>query len=200
MSRAVTSKSAKPTADRRKTILYVTLGVIIVAIVVGVGLASRVPKAASNATTTSTLKVGDTAPNFSVQTDAGPFDLANVSSPVLVEIFATWCPHCQRETTVLNDLAAKDQGKIAIVAVSGSPYGMDGSSPESQADVNTFGQQFNVRYPIAFDPDPNLGVAKQYIGTGFPTLVLINKDKKVVWMSSGETPEATIVNAISALK
>jgi thiol-disulfide isomerase/thioredoxin len=199
MSRAVSSKSAKSASpDRRKLILYVTLGVIVVALIVGVGLASRVPKAASTASTTSTLKVGDTAPEFSVQTNAGPFDLAQVSTPVLVEIFATWCPHCQRETVVLNDLSAKYAGKVAVVAVSGSPFGMDGSSAESLADVNTFGQQFRVGYPLAFDPDNR--VASEYIGTGFPTLVLIDKQKKVVWKSSGETPEATITKAIASAK
>lgn len=199
MSRAVSSKSAKSASpDRRKLILYVTLGVIVVALIVGVGLASRVPKAASTASTTSTLKVGDTAPEFSVQTNAGPFDLAQVSTPVLVEIFATWCPHCQRETVVLNHISAQYAGKLAVVAVSGSPYGMDGRTPESLADVNTFGQQFRVGYPIAFDPAT--AVAAQYIGTGFPTLVLIDKQKKVVWKSSGETPEATITKAIASAK
>jgi thiol-disulfide isomerase/thioredoxin len=73
---------------------------------------------------------------------------------------------------------------------------MDGSSPETQTDVNTFGAQFGVRYPLAFDPDE--AVAKQYIGTGYPTLVLINAQKKVVWTSSGETPEATIETAIAS--
>jgi thiol-disulfide isomerase/thioredoxin len=199
MSRAV-SKSAKSSApDRRKLILYVTLGIIIVALVVGVGLASRVPKAASTPTAgASNLKVGDTAPEFSVQTNAGPFDLAQVSTPVLVEIFATWCPHCQRETTVLNHLAAKYAGKVAVVAISGSPYGMDESTPESLADVNTFGQQFQVGYPLAFDPTD--AVAQQYISTGFPTLVLVDSKKKVVWQSSGETPEATIAKALASAK
>jgi thiol-disulfide isomerase/thioredoxin len=196
MSRAVPSKSAKPATDRRKIIVYVTIGIVIAAVIIGVGLASRVPKAASTSSITSTLKVGDVAPEFSVQTNAGPFDLKQVSTPVLVEIFATWCPHCQHETAALNALATKDPGKVAIVAVSGSPFGMDGSSPETQTDVNTFGAQFGVRYPLAFDPDE--AVAKQYIGTGYPTLVLINAQKKVVWTSSGETPEATIETAIAS--
>jgi thiol-disulfide isomerase/thioredoxin len=180
----------------RQTILYATLAIVVIAIVVAVGLASRVPKAASDTFAQSSLKVGDTAPEFSVATNAGPFDLAQVSTPVLLEIFATWCPHCQRETTVLNDVAAKYAGKVALVAVSGSERAMDGNSPESLADVNTFGQQFGVRYPIAFDPD--LKVAHAYIQAGFPTLVLIDKTKKVVWVRDGEIPEADILKAVKA--
>ena len=132
-----------------------------------------------------------------MSTNAGSFDLAQVQTPVLLEVFATWCPHCQRETVILNDLAAKYAGKLAIVAVSGSPYGIDGTHPESQLDVNQFGSQFNVRYPIAFDPD--LKVAGLYLKEGFPTIVLIDPAKKIRWMRSGETPEAEIVKGIKSV-
>jgi len=188
MSRA----AAKP-ADRRKIILYATIAVVIIAIVVAIGLASRtnvVPNAASQTNASSALKVGDTAPPFSVQTTAGPFNLEQISSPVLLELFATWCPHCQRETAVMNSVATKYAGKVAIVAVSASPYGIDGSSPESAADVNNFGAQFQVRYPLAYDAQ--LSVAHAYLKEGFPTLVLIDGSKKVRWMTSGETKESDI--------
>jgi len=193
MSRAVASKSS---TDRRKIVLYAVIGVVILAVIVGVGLASRnsVPKAASNAPMDSKLKAGNTAPEFTASTNAGQFDLAQVSTPVLLEVFATWCPHCQRETTVLNDLATKYAGKLAIVAVSGSPYGIDGSSAESQTDVNRFGAQFQVRYPLAYDPD--LKVAQLYLQGGFPTLVLIDKNKKITWIKSGEVAEPDFVKAI----
>ena len=116
---------------------------------------------------------------------------------MLLEVFATWCPHCQRETVALNDIAAKYAGKVAMVAVSGSPYGVDGSSPETQNDVNGFGEHFAVRYPVAFDPD--LKVAQLYLKAGFPTLVLIDKNKKIRWMQSGEIPEADMVKAINSV-
>ena len=188
-------KSSAP-ADRRKLILYATLGVVLIAIVVAVGLAQRnaIPKAASEAPIQAKLKVGDTAPNFSVATNAGPFDLSQISEPVLLEVFATWCPHCQRETATLNDLTTKYGGKVAIVAVSGSPQGMNGSDPESQADVNAFGAQFNVRYPIAYDPD--LKVAQLYLQGGFPTLVMIDKSKKITTVKSGEVTQADLEKAI----
>jgi thiol-disulfide isomerase/thioredoxin len=191
-------KSSAP-ADRRKLIVYATLAVVLIAIVVAVGLAQRnaIPKAASEAPIQSTLKVGDVAPSFSVATNAGPFDLSQVNEPVLLEVFATWCPHCQRETATLNDLAAKYGGKVAIVAVSGSPQGMNGSDPESQADVNAFGAQYSVRYPLAYDPD--LKVAQEYLKGGFPTLVLIDKNKKVTWIKDGEVSEPDLVKALKGV-
>jgi len=196
MSQAATTKSRPP--DRRKLIGIVTLVVIVVGLFVVVGLLSRpntiVPESATKAVGSSKLKVGDTAPEFTAQTNAGNFDLQSVSTPVLLEVFATWCPHCQRETIVLNDLATKYQGKLAMVAVSGSATDATGSAPETQTDVNAFGAAYKVRYPIAFDPE--LKVAGLYLKTGFPTLVLIGTNKKIVWMQDGEVTEATLEKAI----
>jgi len=191
--------AVKRPADRRKLILYATLAIVLIAIVVAVGLSSRnvVPQNATESPIQSNLKVGDKAPEFAVQTDAGPFDLDQTSGPVLLEVFATWCPHCQRETSVMNDIATKYQGKVAIVAVSGDAKDMNYTGPESQVDVNRFAQTFNVRYPVAFDSD--LKVAHEYLRAGFPTLVLIDKNKKVVWETDGETPESAIVKAIDRL-
>jgi thiol-disulfide isomerase/thioredoxin len=197
MSQAV----SPPSSNRRRTIvIYAVLTLIVVAAIGVIGYfnsTQTVPKAAANAPSESKLKVGDAAPTFATQTNAGPFDLAQVSTPVLLEVFATWCPHCQRETTVLNDLAGKYGGKLAIVAVSGSPYAIDGTTPESQVDVNRFGAQFSVRYPIAYDP--SLNVSGLYLKGGFPTLVLIDASKKVRYIASGERPEAEIVKAIKGV-
>ena len=191
------SRTAAASPDRRKLILWIVIAVVVIGIVVAVGLASRtvVPENATKAVGQSTLKVGDTAPEFTVQTNAGTFDLNNVSAPVLLEVFATWCPHCQRETAVLNDLAGKLAGKVAIVAVSGDAFDINHQGPETQADVNGFAQQFGVRYPIAFDPD--LKVAAAYLKDGFPTLVVIGKDKKIRWMTSGEAKESDIAAALN---
>jgi thiol-disulfide isomerase/thioredoxin len=198
MSARTSARKPSSSPDRRKLVMYGTLALVVIAIVVAVGLSSRVQKAATDVPISdSKLKPGDTAPAFSIATNEGNFDLSQVSTPVLLEVFATWCPHCQHETVVLNDIAGKYAGKLAMVAASGSAQGMDGSSPETQNDVNAFGEHFNVRYPIAFDPQ--LKVAQLYIKGGFPTLVLIDKNKQIRWMQSGEVPEADLVKAINGV-
>jgi hypothetical protein len=80
--------------------------------------------------------------------------------------------------------------------VSGSNVGIDGSSPASQADVIGFAQKFNVAYPIAFDPD--LKVAGAYLQTGFPTIVIIKKDKTISYVGDGEIAASTLDKAIQA--
>ena len=186
------AKAKTRPADLRKIIIYATIAVVVIGIIVAVALASRVPTVG-----TSTLKIGDTAPDFAVQSNAGPFDSKSVSTPVLLEVFATWCPHCQRETKILNDIASTYQGKIAMISVSGDGYNMTHTGPESLDDVNAFAKQYNVRYPIAFDPD--LNVAQKYLQTGFPTIVLIDKNKKITFMKDGEVPQKDIVKAIKAV-
>jgi thiol-disulfide isomerase/thioredoxin len=192
--------SRRPPADRRKPILYVTLGLIAVGLIVTVALLSRnpsiVPQSATETHVQSTLKVGETAPSFAVSTTAGPFDLATATTPVVLEIFATYCPHCQRMTKVIDALYAKYGKQVNFVAVSGSAVGQDGNTPSSQADVIGFAQKYDVRYPIAYDPD--LKVAGEYLQSGFPTFVIIKADKTVSYIADGELPQLTLETAIKA--
>lgn len=144
---------------------------------------------ASQAPMSALLTVGTTAPEFQALSTAGSFDLAKTKKPVFLEVFATWCPHCQRETAVLNRLYPQFKSKVDFIAVSGSGTGMDGLAA-TQNDVVQFAQRFNVKYPIAFDG--TLTVANDYLQGGFPTIVIIASNKKIVYLTSGEIPEATL--------
>lgn len=181
----------------RKIIIYATLAVIAIFAIVAVALANRVSHAALTTNPSTVLKVGDTAPPFTVTTNIGPFDLAAVSTPVFLEVFATWCPHCQHEVPVVDALARSYAGKVTFVGVTGSPYGIDGSSPENQADLDGWVQKLNVTYPVAFDPD--LKVANAYLQGGYPTVVVIGADKKIHYIGSGELAPAVLAKAIDSV-
>ncbi len=131
--------------------------------------------------------MGQKAPEFQTPTTDGPFDLASADKPVFLEVFATWCPHCQRETAVIDRLYQKYKDRVSFIAVPGSDTGMDGTTPASQFDLLNFQQRFNVKYPIAAY-DPNLTVAKLYLKGGFPTLAVIDKNKTITYLNSGEVP------------
>lgn len=152
-------------------------------------------KNASSAPVNAAVAAGQKAPEFTLPTTAGPFDLATVTKPVLLEIFATWCPHCQRETVVMNQLYAAYGSRVAFLAVPGSDTGMDGASPESQFDVLNFQIRFNVKYPIA-QYDPNLTVAKLYLKAGYPTVVVIDRNKMVIYINDGEIPYKELAAAL----
>ena len=186
-----------PTRDRKQFYIYTAIGLAVLLVIVGVSLASRVPKAATDVSKPAVLTVGQTAPQFVVSTTNGPFDLNASTGPTFLEVFATWCPHCQREVPALNALNDKYKGKINFVSVSGSSRAGDGTSPESQADVVSFASQLHVSYPIAYDPD--LAVAKSYLGGGFPTIVIIDKNKKISKVLEGEVAQADLDKAIAAV-
>jgi thiol-disulfide isomerase/thioredoxin len=124
------------------------------------------------------------APQFEIATTAGFFDLSKTRKPVFLEVFATWCPHCQRETAVIDRLYAKYRNRVDFLAVSGSDTGMDGTSASSELDVLNWIRQFNVKYPVAYDPI--LNVADLYLQGGFPTIAIIGTNKKIRYLNDGE--------------
>jgi thiol-disulfide isomerase/thioredoxin len=187
-------KAAPRPANRRNLIIYLTIAVLAIGAIIAVAMASRVPQSAQTINQKAELKVGQDAPPFTVSTTSGPLDLAAVTTPVVLEVFATWCPHCQREVPVMNTLAKRYAGKVAFVGVSGSPFGVDGKSPENQADVMQFVQTLGVAYPVAFDPE--LKVANAYLQGGFPTIVVIDAKKKVRYIADGEIPSQDLSKAI----
>ncbi len=179
------------------------LSLVVIVVLIGAGIVyvklhqSQLQNA-SSAPVNAAAQMGAKAPEFSLPTTAGPFDLATVDKPVFLEIFATWCPHCQRETAVINQLYAVYGSRVAFLAVPGSDTGMDGASPESQFDVLNFQIRFKVKYPIAAY-DPNLTVAKLYLKGGYPTIAIIDRSKTIAYLNSGEVPYKELAAALNAV-
>ncbi len=197
MSR-VQRRSASEKPANRRTILYATIALAIVAVIVAAGFSSRfIPPAFTQAVGNASIAVGQKAPEFAVSTTQGPFDLATTTKPVFLEVFATWCPHCQREATVLNALYGRFGKDVAFVAVNGDAKAIDGQTPESQEDVVAFGEHFGVKYPLAYDPD--LAVAKSYLKNGFPTMVVIDRQKKIAAIYEAEIDEDTLAAKLRKL-
>ena len=169
------SKVAQPSSSgwlNRKTLTYGTMAIVVIAAIVAIGLANR--GAVSNASQTvnpdaKKLTVGSTAPTFKIASNAGPFDLAAVSTPVFLEVFATWCPHCQHEVPVVDALAKAYAGKVAFIGISGSPY------------------------------DPDLQIANQYLQGGYPTIVMIDSHKVVRYVNSGELTPVELQTALNGV-
>lgn len=180
----------------RRNVLLLTVAIVVAIVIAAIAYlvvnrsnGAQQLQNASQAPVAALLSVGAQAPQFTALTTAGSFDLSKTRKPVFLEVFATWCPHCQRETVVLNRLYTQFAGKVAFVAVSGSATGMNGLA-ETPQDVIQFRQMFHVLYPIAFDG--SLSVAQEYLQGGFPTIVIISSEKKIVYLSSGEIAEAKL--------
>jgi|GEM_PF-3232339 len=155
----------------RRTLLAVSVAAFALIIVAAFLVARFRPapqlQSASTAPLVAPASIGALAPTFSVPTTQGEFDLATIDRPVLLEVFATWCPHCQFETGVLNRLYQRFGKRVAFIAIPGSTTDITGTGPSSQEDVQRFIDRFGVRYPVAMY-DPTLSVSKLYIQGGIP--------------------------------
>jgi len=132
------------------------------------------------------LAVGATAPAIVEPTGSTTFDSSKSGKPYVVEFFAVWCPHCQRETAVVNRLQDADGSRIDIIAVPASPFGFDKSSVLQPSDLQTFAQRFDIRYRIGFDG--LFSSSYDYGVPSFPTFFFVGADHRIVAVESGEIP------------
>ena len=117
----------------------------------GVGTIENQPAVATHAPLgEDLLAVGAKAPAFTLKTPAGkPVSLADFrGKAVLLEFFATWCPHCAAEAPHLAKLArTMPASKYALVSVNGSN--------EDAASVFAYHVYFGLPFPALVDPDPD---------------------------------------------
>jgi thiol-disulfide isomerase/thioredoxin len=170
-----------------RIVAVVTVLMVAAGVAIAVANARLVPNSATSAPPVSMISVGDDAPPFAVTTTTGqPVDSSKIQGPMLLEVFATWCPHCQREVAQLDKLWQSHGRGVTFIAVSGSDLAMDHTAPASLDDVQRFQQLLGVDYPIAYDS--KLDVAQKYLQGGYPTIVFIDRNKKIVAIESGEIP------------
>jgi thiol-disulfide isomerase/thioredoxin len=101
------------------------------------------------------------SPESSVQKDylnlagAGDFRLGEIKcNAVIVEIFSMYCPHCQAEAPLVNDIyslveSSDLKGKVKFVGVG------IGNTP---FEINVFREKYGVKFPLF--PDDNLSIQK----------------------------------------
>jgi thiol-disulfide isomerase/thioredoxin len=128
------------------------------------------------------LRVGDLAPELSVQRDDGstfqltdldgnPVRLADLAGRgVWVNFWASWCPPCQAETPVLRELDReyRDRG-LSIVGIS--------VQETNAADVAAYRDRYSLGYTVAADLDGD--VFRKYRVYGLPTQFFIAPDGRI---------------------
>ncbi len=146
-------------------------------------------------------KIGSHAVPFEVDTPAGPFvSTSFAGKPYLLEIFATWCPHCQRETQILRVIRTKiPPSKLMMLSVSGSPFGAASTAgtnvPESQADVDAFDKEYGVTWVALYDA--NLTVARLWGMVGFPTIYIVDKNGVIRYEGQGDQDAPTLLKGLA---
>lgn len=94
----------------------------------------------------------------------GPVSLADISAPVVVvEIFSMYCPHCQKEAPLVNDLfdLLEKGGHADKVKLLGIGAG------NSAMEVDIFRAKFEPRFPLVPDQDFTVHDACGRVGTPY---------------------------------
>jgi thiol-disulfide isomerase/thioredoxin len=143
------------------------------------------------------LPVGAAAPPFSLKTPTGAAvrlrDLRG--RVVLLEFFATWCPHCDAEAPHLERLyASLSHASVAFVAVNA-----DGETAPSVLAYHIF---FSLSFPALLDPGTRAGswsspglpgpVTSTYRVNSYPTFYVLDRAGRIVWAGQGEQPDLLI--------
>jgi peroxiredoxin len=124
-------------------------------------------------------EVGDKAPDYGAVTLAGDsITLASLhGSPVLLNIWATWCPPCRREMPDLQELHDTFSPRgLQVVGVSIDAAGSDEA-------VRQFLEEYNVTYTILRDPSDR--ISSVFMAQGVPVTVLIDAGGTVLWRRLG---------------
>lgn len=114
------------------------------------------------------LNVGDTAPDFSVETlDGGKFFMSESREKVVVIYFwATWCAPCLNEMPGIQEIydnSSRDE--LEIIAV---------NSGEKLGRVEQFLEQNSYSFLFAADEDFEIG--DKYPNSGVPYVVIVGRD------------------------
>ena len=123
-------------------------------------------------------KTGTQAEAFDLPVVAGNrerFRLADQKgTPVVVEVFASWCGVCRRTAPMLSDAArAPRKNPVRFIGVS---VDQDAIAAKSAKD------QWNLAYDVALDDGR---FSKAYGITVLPTLILIDGEGRVRHVSAG---------------
>ena len=167
----------------------------------GVGKIEDEPVAAAKILTKGLLPVGAKAPDFTLRTPTGtPVSLRDLrGKAVLLEFFATWCPHCNAEAPHLKELYAKlPRSKTAFVSI-------DGNSDDA-ASALAYHIWYGLPFPALLDqagktvtfPEhgPTGPVSRRYGISLWPTFYILDPQGRVSWRSAGEQPDALLAREL----
>ena len=132
------------------------------------------------------LSVGRAAPDFALKSPRGESVRLSDSlgKVVLLEFFATWCPHCQAEAQHLIAISKSlSPERFAFLSVN--------ADSEDAASIYAFDRFFALPWPALLDPGTPPGSFTQSGGAGpvttaygvavYPTFYVIDAKGRIAW-------------------
>jgi thiol-disulfide isomerase/thioredoxin len=111
--------------------------------------------------------------------------------PAVISVWAPWCPHCQVELPLLNDVM-RDYADVAFLTVVTSIGDSPGPDPWAFLEEN------GITAPTAIDDSQGTLAAALGI-RAFPTLYFVASDGTVVREAEGEVDEDALREMVGSL-
>ena len=122
------------------------------------------------------LNVGDATPAYAAVTLAGDTVRVGAGTPVLLNVWATWCESCREEMTDLAELSRRYSAEgVKVVAVSVDAG--DGTK------VRRFAEEEKLPFAVAHDPAGE--VQRKFQAVGVPETYLVSGDGRLLWVRRG---------------
>jgi len=149
----------------------------------------------------SLLAVGNLAPDFVLPAVSGQrVRLSGLrGKTVLLEFFATWCPHCQAEAPHLKALfGSLPQSRFVMLQIN--------ADSEDAASMAAFDRYYGIATPALLDPGSRPGsfyhegatgpVTLQYKVAIYPTFYVIDPRGRISWRTDHEQPDALLLEKL----
>lgn len=124
------------------------------------------------------VKVGDTAPDFTIREAGGKtYKLSDLRGKVvMLQFTASWCGVCRKEMPFIEEeiwIPGKKQG-LAVI-------GIDRDEPEET--VKKFAADMKITYPLALDPGAEIFGLYAEKQAGVTRNVIIDRNGKIIFLT-----------------
>lgn len=175
---------AKKKSNKSLWLMLALIVVIIAVILLLPSCGNRNAKKSAETDTESTtlVKAGETAPDFTVElVDGSQLSLKELRGKVvLLNFWATWCPPCRQELTrVQKDIIDRFAGKEFVF--------LPVSRGEKRETVEAFREKTGYTFPMGLDSART--VYDRYASNYIPRNFLIDKTGKVILATVGYDEE-----------
>ncbi len=119
----------------------------------------------------------------------GDFEISQVKAElVVIQVLSMYCPHCQREAPLVNELYAlidarpDVKGKIKLLGI---------GAGNTSFEVDLFRKKYNIPFPVIPDPDLKLHRLLGEVRTPYFIAVKLTRDgqQRVVYSRAGSPGE-----------
>ncbi|MEU8328395.1 TlpA disulfide reductase family protein [Micromonospora sp. NPDC048839] len=142
------------------------------------GATAPASPAATPGATASVTGAGATAPaaggralpelTLACFTGGAPVALRDVAGPVVINVWASWCPPCRKELPAFQRLSERAGGQLQVLGV---------NSRDSRSAAQAIGEDFGIRFPILVDQGEAL--QRELERNFFPMTIFVGVDGRV---------------------